>query len=185
MPQEDACQALSVPPTLKYESEGGPGIVRVLELLKASDEPAQDQRLFLKAQIFYWLLGATDGHAKNFSVHLLPGGRFRLAPLYDVMSTQPNVDAGQIRRTQFKLAMAVGKNRHYVVDEILPRHFMQTASAAGVGYAIVDDVLAELADITLGAVDQVGEALPAGFPSKLFEQVAQGMIRRLRTIGTR
>jgi serine/threonine-protein kinase HipA len=182
LPQEDACQALSVPPALKYESEGGPGIVRVLELLKASDEPAYDQRLFLKAQIFYWLLGATDGHAKNFSVHLLPGGRFRLAPLYDVMSTQPNVDAGQIRRNQSRLAMAVGKNRHYVVDEILPRHFMQTASAAGVGNAIVDDVLAELAEITPRAVDQVGKALPAGFPSKLSEQITQGILRRVRTI---
>lgn len=182
LPQEDACQALSVPPALKYESEGGPGIVRVLELLKGSDEPAHDQRIFLKAQIFYWLLGATDGHAKNFSMHLLPGGRFRLAPLYDVMSTQPNVDAGQIRRNQFKLAMAVGKNRHYVVDEILPRHFMQTASAAGVGNAVVDDILAELAELTPRAVDEVAEALPAGFPSKLFEQIMLGILRRLRTI---
>ena len=33
---------------------------------------------FLKAQIVFWLLGATDGHAKNFSVFLLPGGRFRM-----------------------------------------------------------------------------------------------------------
>lgn len=182
LPQEDACQALSVPPAQKYESEGGPGIVRVLELLKASDEPTHDQRLFLKAQIFYWLLGATDGHAKNFSVHLLPGGRFRLAPLYDVISTQPNVDAGQIRRNQFRLAMAVGTNRHYVVDEILPRYFIQTAGAAGIGNAIVDDVLAELAGITGRAVDQVGKALPAGFPSKLFEQITHGILRRLRTM---
>ena len=45
----------------------------------------------------FWLLGATDGHAKNFSIFLLPGGRFRLTPLYDVMSAQPNVDAGEIR----------------------------------------------------------------------------------------
>jgi serine/threonine-protein kinase HipA len=98
------------------------------------------------------------------------------------MSTQPNVDGGQIRRNQFKLAMAVGKNRHYVVDEILPRHFMQTASAAGVGNAIVDDVLAELAEITPRAVDQGGKALPAGFPGKLFDQITQGILRRLRTI---
>lgn len=83
--------------------------LRILEFVKASDEPAHDQHLYLKAQIFYRLLGATDRHPKNFSVHLLPGGRFRLAPLFDVMSTQPNVDAGQVRRNQFKLAMAVGK----------------------------------------------------------------------------
>jgi serine/threonine-protein kinase HipA len=41
---------------------------QILDLLKASDEPEADQRLFLKAQIVFWLLGATDGHAKNFSI---------------------------------------------------------------------------------------------------------------------
>jgi serine/threonine-protein kinase HipA len=92
LPQEDCCQALSVPPPRKYEPDGGPGM-RILDLLKASDEPEADQTLFLKAQIVFWLLGATDGHAKNFSIFLLPGGRFRLTPLYDVMSAQPNVDA--------------------------------------------------------------------------------------------
>ena len=91
IPQEDCCQALAVPPALKYEPEG-PGMADILNLLKASDDPAEDQKLFLKAQIVYWLLGATDGHAKNFSLRLMPGGRFRMTPLYDIMSTQPYVD---------------------------------------------------------------------------------------------
>ena len=71
LPQEDCCQALSVPPPRKYEPDGGPGMRQILDLLKASDEPEVDQRLFLKAQIVFWLLGATDGHAKNFSIALL------------------------------------------------------------------------------------------------------------------
>jgi serine/threonine-protein kinase HipA len=66
-----------VPPPRKYEPDGGPGMRQILDLLKASDEPEADQSLFLKAQIVFWLLGATDGHAKNFSIFLLPGGRFR------------------------------------------------------------------------------------------------------------
>ncbi len=185
LPQEDACQALSVPPTLKYESDGGPGIVRVLGLLKGSDEPAHDQRFFLKAQIVFWLLGATDGHAKNFSLHLLPGGRFRLAPLYDVMSTQPYVDAGRIRRNQFKLAMAFGRNHHYVVGEVVPRHFIQTATAAGVGGGIVDDVLAELKDVTPRAIEEVSRELPEGFPARLVDQLAGGIRRRLRMLGAK
>ncbi len=69
---------------------------------------------FLRALVVFWLLGATDGHAKNFSIHSFPGGRFRPAPLYDVISAQPSVDAGQIRRNQMKLAMALGDSRHYV-----------------------------------------------------------------------
>jgi len=183
LPQEDGCQALSVPPSRKYEADGGPGIARILELLKASDDPAADQRVFLKAQIFFWLLGATDGHAKNFSLHLLPGGRFRLAPLYDIMTTQPCVDAGQLRHNQFKLAMAVGKNRHYIVDDVVPRHFVQTAGSAGVGKPVVDDIMAEIAVAMPRAIDEVPRSLPGQFPSSLFDHLATGIRRRLRTIG--
>ena len=67
LPQEDSCQALSVPPTLKYQSDGGPGITDILKLLRGSDEPLSDQRSFMKANtVAFWLMGATDGHAKNF-----------------------------------------------------------------------------------------------------------------------
>ena len=34
IPQEDLCQALSVPPSRKYQSDGGPNIRQVLDLLK-------------------------------------------------------------------------------------------------------------------------------------------------------
>jgi serine/threonine-protein kinase HipA len=37
LPQEDCCQALSVPPNRKYEPDGGPGMRQILELLKASE----------------------------------------------------------------------------------------------------------------------------------------------------
>jgi serine/threonine-protein kinase HipA len=119
------------PPTLKYESDGGPGIVDILQLLKGSDDPDHDLGIFMKAKIVFWLLGATDGHAKNFSIYFSPGGRFHMTPLYDVMSAQPNVDAGQIRQNKMKLALAVGKNRYYAINSIAPGHFIQTGEAAG------------------------------------------------------
>jgi len=100
LPQEDCCQALSVPPARKYESEGGPGIRKIAEFLKGSDTPDADHRTFFKAQIVFWLLGATDGHAKNFSIRLAPGGRFHLRPVYDIISTQPSLDAHHISRTR-------------------------------------------------------------------------------------
>lgn len=56
LPQEDCCQALSVPPVRKYQSDGGPGIRQILQFLKASDDAQADQRLFIKAQIAFWLL---------------------------------------------------------------------------------------------------------------------------------
>jgi serine/threonine-protein kinase HipA len=180
LPQEDCLQALSLPSTRKYESDGGPGIKDILELLRGSDEPDADQRVFLKAQIVFWLLGATDGHAKNFSIHLLPGGRFRLTPLYDGMSAQPGRDAGQMTKNQMRFAMAVGDSRHYVMDAIMPRHFQETARASGVAPAVVEDILAELAREVPGALARVAAELPAGFPATITDSIAEGIRRRLR-----
>jgi serine/threonine-protein kinase HipA len=180
LPQEDCCQSLSVPPTRKYESDGGPGMRAILELLKGSDDPEADQRFFLKAQIVFWLLGATDGHAKNFSVFLQPGGRFRLTPLYDVMSVQPAVDAGQLRRNQMKFALTVGDNRHNVIQEIMPRHFVQTAAKSGIPAPVVQTIFDELLQAEEAAISKVMNELPAGFPEELVRSIERGMRSRLR-----
>src|SRR5690606_9589189 len=63
VPQEDICQALSVPPSRKYQSDGGPGMRDIIELLKGSDTPEDDIATFMRACIIFWVLGATDGHA--------------------------------------------------------------------------------------------------------------------------
>jgi serine/threonine-protein kinase HipA len=182
LPQEDCCQALSVPPTRKYESDGGPGMAAVLDLLKASDDPNTDRRLFLKAQIIFWLLGATDAHAKNFSMFLQPGGRFRLTPLYDVMSVQPAFDAGQLRKNQMKCAMAVGDHRHCLVYKIMPRHFMETAAKSGVPSSFVQSIFDELVGSADAAINQVINELPGGFPQELAESIVGGLRARLRLV---
>jgi serine/threonine-protein kinase HipA len=182
LPQEDCCQSLSVPPSRKYESEGGPGIVSILDLLKGSDDPEADRRLFLKAQIMFWLLGAIDGHAKNFSVFLKAAGRFRLTPLYDVMSVQPALDAGQLQRKQMKMALAVGQNRHYVVTEIMPRHFEQTAAKSGVPASVVRSIFDEILESGQAAISKVLDDLPAAFPEKLTESIMGGLRSRLRLV---
>lgn len=182
LPQEDCCQALSVPPSLKYESDGGPGIPAILNLLKGSDQPEADQTTFLKAVIAFWLLGATDGHAKNFSVFLSPGGRFRMTPLYDVISAQPSLDAGQIKRNKMKLAMAVGDNRHYALDSITPRHFVQTAAQAGIGAGLVTAIFDELRERVPAAVERITASLPKAFPAEVADSISNGVKARLRRL---
>ena len=182
LPQEDCCQALSVPPSLKYDADGGPGMTDILDLLRGSDDPEANRRLFVKAQIVFWLLGATDGHAKNFSIFLKPGGRFRMTPLYDIMSAQPSVDAGRLRENGFRLALAVGDNRHYAIDRILPRHFAQTAAREGVPAHAVDEICGELAEGAEPAMETVLASLPADFPADLADSIASGLRRRLRPI---
>jgi serine/threonine-protein kinase HipA len=109
LPQEDFCQALGVPPHRKYESQGGPGMREIADILRQSQRPQEDIETFLGAQIAFWMLAAPDGHAKNFSIRLLPGGRFHLAPLYDVMSIWPVEGDGRNQWSWHKatLAMAV------------------------------------------------------------------------------
>lgn len=182
LPQEDCCQALSFPPNLKYESDGGPGIAAIAELLKGSDTPEKDRDLFFKAQMVYWLLGATDGHAKNFSVRLAPGGRFSLAPLYDVTSAQPNVDANQIRKNKMRVAMAVGTRRRYVVDTIVGRHFAQTAARCGFPTDNLARLIEELQDTTATAIDRTITELPAKFPEALAASIANAAKARLRLL---
>lgn len=179
IPQEDCCQALSVPPSRKYESDGGPGICDLLGLLQGSDAPDEDQRAFFKAQIIFWLLGATDNHAKNFSLRLASGGRFRLTPIYDVVSAQPNVDAGQIRLNRMKMAMAIGNSRHYVVRTIVGRHFVETGDRCGLPGKVVSDVIHEIGDTGKASIDAVMAGLPAGFPAAIADSISAGAKSRI------
>lgn len=184
LPQEDFCQALSVPPTLKYQSEGGPGMVDILAKLGGADNPSADQRKFLKAQILFWLMAATDGHAKNFSVHLGSEGRFRLTPFYDVLSAQPSLDAHQIARKQVKLAMSAGKNRHYRIDEIEGRHFVQTADLVQMDRTLAKAVLQEVNEIAATALKQAGTSLPRNFPEQIHTSIQSGIKSRLAKLQT-
>ncbi|MEQ8504242.1 MAG: type II toxin-antitoxin system HipA family toxin [Gammaproteobacteria bacterium] len=104
--QEDMCQALAVPPIRKYENEGGPGAVEIVDLLRAaSSARVDDVATFVDALVFNWLIAGTDAHAKNYSVLIGAGGRARLAPLYDIASALPYDDMDQ---RALKLAMRVG-----------------------------------------------------------------------------
>lgn len=179
LPQEDCCQALSMPPTRKYQSEGGPGIVEICELLQGSDEPLRDRADFLKANVLFWLIGATDGHAKNFSIAVMPGGRFTMTPLYDVLTVQPSLDAGQIQIKDMKLAMRVGKGRHYKVSEIQGRHFVETGLAAGFSREQVAQVFEDVKARAEQAFEVAVAEMPPGFPGGLCDSVRQGFEQRV------
>jgi serine/threonine-protein kinase HipA len=130
-------------------------------------------------------MGATDGHAKNFSIFLSPGGRFRMTPLYDVVSAQPSVDSKQILWRQFRLAMAFGTKPHYQIRQIAPRHFFQTADEAGVGRQVIESVIQELLDGAASAIESVVASLPGNFPDEIASSIEAGIKGRLRLLGSR
>ncbi|WP_321895383.1 type II toxin-antitoxin system HipA family toxin [Burkholderia cepacia] len=177
LPQEDFCQALGVPPHLKYESHGGPGVPDLAGLLRRSETSREDLDTLFAALIVFWMLAAPDGHAKNFSLRLLAGGRFRLTPLYDVMSIWPveGDGANQWSWHKAKLAMAVhGKRKHYAMRDITRRHFSAMAEHCLLG-DIATPIVERLVAMTPHVIESVAAALPPGFPARVAERILGGL----------
>jgi serine/threonine-protein kinase HipA len=176
LPQEDFCQATGTSPGLKYENDGGPGISRVMELLLGSERAEQDRRDFMRTQMVFWLLAAIDGHAKNFSIFLLPGGAYRLTPRYDILSAYPVLGhgRGKLSPEKIKMAMAVqGKNRHYRWNDIHGRHWLETAKRCGLGG--MQTVMQDVIDRTPGVIRQMHNLIPKGFPNQIAATILKGI----------
>ena len=92
----------------------------------------------MRAQAFNFVTGGSDAHAKNYGLLLATQGRFRLAPLYDVISVLPYMNGPKDGR----LAMSI--DGRYRFDQIRPRHWEKQARAAGYN---ADQLLAHLRDI--------------------------------------
>lgn len=142
VPQEDMCQALSISPYKKYQSEGGPGIVDIYKFLMASKEE-KDRFNFFKAIIIFDLLWATDGHGKNVSIFLEKNG-FRLTPFYDVMSGYFLHKREKKALQTLKLAMKVGDSGHYAFKRISRRHYLETAKKCGMSEDAFESLMEDL-----------------------------------------
>jgi serine/threonine-protein kinase HipA len=179
LPQEDCCQALSVAPTRKYQSDGGPGIVDIMALLDGSDEPITDRINFFKANILFWLIGATDGHAKNFSIGLLPQGRFRMTPLYDVITLQPSINKKQLTRKEFKLAMRIGGSGHYNVEHIHGRHFMQSGLKSGLSKQQIRSICDGITSGIDASIENTINEVKTDVPAQIIDSVVSGIRHRV------
>jgi serine/threonine-protein kinase HipA len=180
LPQEDFCQAQGVSSDQKYEQLGGPGIEASLEILKGGDAFHEDGRNFLCAQLLFWLLAAIDGHAKNFSLFVLAGGRYRMTPLYDVLSAWPLMGTGPhaLQYKKVKMAMAVrNKTAHYKLSEVQYRHWEALAARSGVEGAWA--AMLNMSRRLDTALTTVAQRLPADFPTQLSDSIFQGTRQHL------
>jgi serine/threonine-protein kinase HipA len=185
LPQEDFCQVLGLAGALKYESQGGPGMLDCLRVLQRSLSPAADSARFVMAQLAFWLLAATDGHAKNFSVFVQPGGGYQLTPLYDVLSAWPIIGHGhgKLARQRAKMAMAMpGRNRHYRLAEIQRRHWKALADATRIEglWQGMQEMVAALD----GAIERVATRLAHGVDAQMAAQIFEGARDQARRFET-
>lgn len=184
LPQEDMCQATGTPLSAKYESDGGPGMKTILELLRGSSRHEHDRYAFFKAQILFWMLAAIDGHAKNFSIFHEQGATYQMTPLYDVLSAWPVIGKGPNHLSRHDVTMAMAwrtKNAHYRHMEIRRRHFNEVAAHLGIGEdaeGIVDGLMAA----TPGVIAKVRESLPKDFPADVAEAIFRGLEESVQSL---
>lgn len=173
--QEDACQALAVHPARKYENDGGPGIVEIMELLNRTSKPVDDRKRFIEAIVFNYLILGSDAHAKNFSLLLGPHGQIRLAPLYDIASLLPYAS----QRSDFRFAMRIG--RHYRDEQIQRRHFASAARACEFPVAEMMETLSRQAERIPDAMSGVAAELSeSGITHPIIGQLVDGISDRAR-----
>ncbi|HCG8553655.1 TPA: HipA domain-containing protein [Vibrio parahaemolyticus] len=167
--QEDFCQIFGVPEHQKYQSENNLGVSKIVDVLSHSAESKANNHDFFKFMVLQCLLGATDGHLKNFSVHIAPGGHYQLAPFYDLLSAYPAVGVTGLNKRKLKLAMGLKASRGYKyhINKICLRHIEQTAAQFGISNAncheIVSTFLAQFSS-ALSSIDN-------RFPEKEFSLV--------------
>lgn len=181
IPQEDMCQASGVSPILKYESDGGPGIETIMDLLASSKKARTDRFQFFMAQLLFWMLCATDGHAKNFSIFLRPQGVFEMTPLYDVLSAYPILGAGPGKLSPHKARMAMAvrsKNAHWHMNKILRRHWEAVGERYGIRSPQGLDVRAlidQVVEMTPDVIARVKTQLPPDFPEAVSAAIFRGL----------
>lgn len=184
LPQEDICQVFGMPSSIKYESQGGPGIAQIMELLMGSSNALEDRYNFMRFQVFQWLIGATDGHAKNFSIYIDKGGSYRLTPFYDILSAYPLLGGKGLNIRKLKLAMGLKatKGKKYEISKILPRHFLDTAKAVNFNQDTMQEIIDEMKDALPKAMLQVSATLPKGFPEHIVSSIYENTQKIVKKI---
>lgn len=145
--QEDFCQALGVPPELKYQQEGGPSLKKCFELVRSvSTIPGPDLLRLFDAVVFNVLIGNNDAHGKNFSF-LRERNSIRFAPLYDLVSTQAYPDLAS------EMAMKLGGERD--PRRVAAKNWRFFFDHAGIGQAVAQQRLRVTAERILATAEKL------------------------------
>lgn len=180
--QEDLCQALGVPPSRKYQNEGGPSPRDIAGLLRRVMPPrVADVAVwrFADALIWNWFVAGTDAHAKNYSV-LLADNQVRLAPMYDVASTLPY----GTHEKELRMAMKIGGD-----DGVYPERNTWPAAAKDLGVD-PDRLVARVQEIGMTIPDSFADAantpevraLARPLPGTLVDMISDRVMRCVRVV---
>lgn len=143
-----------------------------------SSEALRDRYDFMKFQVFQWLIGSTDGHAKNFSVFIQAGGSYRLTPFYDIISAFPVLGGAGIHISDLKLAMGLNASKGRKRKSInISATFLATAKALKFPEVQMHEILRDFARMIPAALDNVKASLPADFPENVLTAIETNVLR--------
>jgi serine/threonine-protein kinase HipA len=170
--QEDMCQALGLMPTKKYQEDGGPGIQQITTLIRrVSSNPEVDVDRFIRANMFNWLIGGTDAHAKNYSFLIGADDEIRFAPLYDVSSQLPYSD-----RIAQRVAMKIGD--HYEIALVTSADWRTLARSCALDEERIIGTLTEMARALPDAVSAAhAQARTDGLSEQVLGPLAQRLVQ--------
>lgn len=161
---------------MTYQSDGGPSVRTVVELLRAVldvRDRARGVNDFARMQIFNWIVAGTDAHAKNYALlHL--GTRVALAPFYDLVSAAFFLPA---RDLHFEGRLAMKFGGEYRLRKVDLGRFSQLAADVGVDedflIATARSYRQELPDAVASVLNDLPPSLNSGIQTRMIDAIIE------------
>ena len=176
--QEDFCQASGRSSSSKYEHEGGPTFAECLQLVKEhSTQPLKDIPRLIEWQVFNYLVGNADAHAKNLSFLYGQDNTTRLSPFYDLIA----IHAWPSHVFNHDLALSIGGVTN--INNIKREHWEKLADECDTSFKLFDTAIKNLSSGIIDAFDnaqQRFEEIHGPYPA--FQQVRRALIKNQRLL---
>lgn len=171
--QEDFCQASGRPSSNKYEHEGGPSFSQCLQLVREhSTQPLKDIPKLIQWQVFNYLVGNSDAHAKNLSFLYGQDNTTTLSPFYDLIA----IHAWPKNVFNHELALSIGGETN--IHKIKRAHWERLADECEISFKLFDSAITQLSEGVIDAFDRAQnlfENQHGKYPA--FQQVRPALIK--------
>lgn len=171
--QLDFCQLTGTLPDLKYEEHGGPSFADIFRTIREySAIPSRDILTALDWVIFNYLVGNADAHAKNLAMMPAGGGKFRLTPWYDILST------AFYPRSTTRMAMKIGGEDR--PEWVRTGNWERFAADTGINPSLLKKRFPEIGARMVAALPHIASSLKIDSHGKLATSLARTIEKRLR-----
>lgn len=176
--QEDFCQASGRSSSSKYEHEGGPTFAECLQLIKEhSTQPLKDIPRLIEWQVFNYLVGNSDAHAKNLSFLYGQDHTTRLSPFYDLIA----IHAWPGHVFNHDLALSIGGK--VSVNNIKKEDWEKLAEECEISFKIFDTIIKQMSEGIVDSFDRAKKRFELEHgPYPAFQQVRKALIKNQRIL---